>query len=70
MLLYIQGTDGMQTARSSGELADRSTRWWFIQTLEEQLADIRDVSSRVNNLTVISVEMEKEMSKFRLTETE
>lgn len=35
-LLYIQGTDGMQTGRSSGALADRSTRWWFIQTMEEQ----------------------------------
>lgn len=35
-LLYIQGTDGMQTGRSSGELADRSTRWWFIQTMEEE----------------------------------
>ena len=28
-LLYIQGADGMQTGRSSGELADRSARWWF-----------------------------------------
>lgn len=35
-LLYIQGTDGMQTGRSSGKLADRSTRWWFVQTMEEQ----------------------------------
>lgn len=35
-LLYIQGKDGMQTGRSSGDLADRSTRWWFIQTMEEQ----------------------------------
>ena len=35
-LLYIQGTDGMQTGRSSGTLADRSTRWWFIQTMTEQ----------------------------------
>ena len=35
-LLYIQGTDGMQTGRSSGELADRSGRWWFQQTAEEQ----------------------------------
>lgn len=35
-LLYIQGKDGMQTGRSSGELADRSARWWFIQTMEEQ----------------------------------
>ncbi len=30
-LIYIQGMDGMQTGRSSGELADRSTRWWFTQ---------------------------------------
>lgn len=37
-LLYIQGVDGMQTGRSSGELADRSTRWWFIQTMEEKKA--------------------------------
>lgn len=35
-LLYIQGTDGMQTGRSGGELADRSTRWWFTQVMEEQ----------------------------------
>lgn len=35
-LLYIQGSDGMQTGRSSGELADRSTRWWFTQTMEEK----------------------------------
>lgn len=34
--IYIQGTDGMQTGRSQGELADRSTRWWFIQTMEEK----------------------------------
>lgn len=33
-LYYIQGMDGMQTGRSSGELADRSTRWWFQQMME------------------------------------
>lgn len=33
--LYVQGTDGMQTARSAGELADRSARWWFIQMMED-----------------------------------
>lgn len=33
-LLYVQGMDGMQTARSSGELGDRSNRWWF-QQMEE-----------------------------------
>ncbi|MDF2540470.1 MAG: hypothetical protein K0S47_188 [Herbinix sp.] len=34
-LLYIQGADGMQTARTSGELGDRSTRWWFLKAKEE-----------------------------------
>ncbi len=37
-LLYVQGVDGMQTARSSGELGDRSTRWWFLQMREEPKA--------------------------------
>ncbi|AOT70414.1 methyl-accepting chemotaxis protein [Geosporobacter ferrireducens] len=35
-LLYIQGTDGMQTARSSGDLGDRSNRWWFIQMMADK----------------------------------
>lgn len=47
-LLYIQGTDGMQTGRSSGELADRSTRWWFTQTMEEQKAFISKSYYSVN----------------------
>lgn len=47
-LLYIQGTDGMQTGRSSGELADRSTRWWFVQTMEEQNAFISKSYYSVN----------------------
>ena len=47
-LLYIQGTDGMQTGRSSGELADRSTRWWFIQTMEEQKSFISKSYYSVN----------------------
>ncbi len=37
-LLYVQNTEGMQTARSTGELGDRSTRWWFIQMQEERKA--------------------------------
>lgn len=36
--IYIQGTDGMQTGRSAGELADRSTRWWFVQAMADQQA--------------------------------
>lgn len=35
-LFYIQGTDGMQTARSSGNLGDRSQRWWFIQVMGDK----------------------------------
>lgn len=35
-LLYIQGTDGMQTGRSSGELANRSERWWFQQVVADK----------------------------------
>lgn len=47
-LLYIQGKDGMQTGRSSGELADRSTRWWFVQAMEEQKAFISKSYYSVN----------------------
>ncbi len=47
-LLYIQGTDGMQTGRSSGELADRSTRWWFTQVMNEQKAFISKSYYSVN----------------------
>lgn len=39
-LIYVQGTDGMQTSRSSGELADRSARWWFVQMMEKPEAFI------------------------------
>ena len=36
-LLYPTGMDGWQTARSDGNVpADRSTRWWFLQMLEER----------------------------------
>lgn len=34
-LLFVQGTDGMQTARSSGENGDLSGRWWFSAVTEE-----------------------------------
>lgn len=47
-LLYIQGTDGMQTGRSSGDLADRSTRWWFIQMMEEKTAFVSKSYYSVN----------------------
>jgi len=33
-LIYLTGMDGMQVVRSSGELGDRSERWWFLQIME------------------------------------
>lgn len=33
ILFYQQGIDGIQTARSSGELGNRSDRWWFKQVM-------------------------------------
>jgi len=36
-LMYVTGMDGMQIARSSGEVGDRSTRWWFLQIMETRL---------------------------------
>jgi methyl-accepting chemotaxis protein len=33
-LLYIQNETGMQTGRSSGALANRADRWWFIKEKE------------------------------------
>ncbi|WP_352397679.1 methyl-accepting chemotaxis protein [[Clostridium] aminophilum] len=36
ILFYEQGMDGMQTARSSGELANRGDRWWFKQAVEQR----------------------------------
>lgn len=47
-LLYIQGIDGMQTGRSSGTLADRSNRWWFIQMMEQKKAFISHSYYSVN----------------------
>ncbi len=47
-LLYIQNADGMQTGRSTGELADRSQRWWFIQTKETKKSFISNSYYSVN----------------------
>ena len=47
-LLYIQGSDGMQTGRSTGELADRSLRWWFIEVMEFQKSFVSNSYYSVN----------------------
>ena len=36
LLFYQQGLDGMQTAKSSGALGNRSDRWWFVKIMEEK----------------------------------
>lgn len=55
-LLYIQGTDGMQTARSSGTLGDRSNRWWFKQLLANQKPFVsKSYFSLSGNIPVTSI---------------
>jgi methyl-accepting chemotaxis protein len=55
-LLYIQGTDGMQTARSSGKNGDRSGRWWFQQIMEDKQPFVSKSYYSVNgNVPVTSV---------------
>jgi methyl-accepting chemotaxis protein len=57
-LLYIQGKDGMQTAKSSGELGDRSNRWWFIEVSENKSSFVSEsYYSIAGNLPVTTVAM-------------
>jgi methyl-accepting chemotaxis protein len=37
-LIYIQDTKGDQTARTSGNLGNRASRWWFKQMMEDRKA--------------------------------
>ncbi|MTV48766.1 HAMP domain-containing protein [Heliobacillus mobilis] len=56
-LLYIQGTDGMQTARSSGNLANRANRWWFqkIMAAPDKPFVSKSYYSMTGNMAVSSV---------------
>ncbi|MBF4691612.1 methyl-accepting chemotaxis protein [Fusibacter ferrireducens] len=55
-LLYIQGIDGMQTARSSGTLGDRSNRWWFKQMLANEKPFVsKSYFSLSGNMPVTSI---------------
>jgi len=55
-LLYVQGMDGMQTARSSGEVALRRDRWWFQQMLVDPKPFVSSTYYSVNgNVPVASV---------------
>ncbi|NQY37687.1 MAG: methyl-accepting chemotaxis protein [Alteromonadaceae bacterium] len=55
-LIYIQDESGVQTARSSGELADRSNRWWFKKVKSEKEAFVsKSYYSVAGNIAVSSV---------------
>lgn len=53
-LLYVQGTDGMQTARSSGTLGDRSSRWWFIKVMQEKSSFVSKSYYSISGNTPVS----------------
>lgn len=55
-LLYIQGIDGMQTARSYGELGDRSNRFWFRKIIgDEQPFVSKSYFSLSSNMPVTAI---------------
>lgn len=62
-LLYIQDENGMQTGRSSGELGDRSDRWWFTQaknTLSPFISKSYYSVSSKNPVTSVFIPLEKD----------
>jgi methyl-accepting chemotaxis protein len=55
-LLYIQGIDGMQTARSQGNLGNRAERWWFKQILADRKSFVsKSYYSLSGNIAVTSI---------------
>lgn len=57
-LLYVQDNSGMQTGRSSGELADRSGRWWYKQLQQTQQPFVsKSFYSATSNKPIASVFM-------------
>ncbi|NLL69760.1 MAG: methyl-accepting chemotaxis protein [Epulopiscium sp.] len=55
-LYYIQGTNGKQTAKSSGELGDRSERWWFKKIIQDRQPFISEsYFSVTGNIPVTSI---------------
>lgn len=55
-LLYITGVSGMQTARSSGTLGDRSGRFWYIQMMKDKKDFVsKSYYSLKSNVAVTSV---------------
>lgn len=53
-LIYAQGMDGMQTARSSGKLTDRSDRWWFKRMAADPTPFISEAYISVNQNELVA----------------
>lgn len=53
-MFYVQNIDGMQTIRSSGELANRSDRWWFRRVLDDPESFVSEAYISVNNNELVS----------------
>lgn len=55
-LIYVQDSNGDQTARSVGELGNRSSRWWFIQSMQDQVPFVsKSYYSISTNMTCASI---------------
>ncbi|OPJ60195.1 methyl-accepting chemotaxis protein [Clostridium oryzae] len=55
-LLYVQKTNGMQTAKTSGDLGDRSDRWWFLQIMKDKKPFVsKSYFSLTGNVPVTSI---------------
>ncbi|RKD23639.1 methyl-accepting chemotaxis sensory transducer with Cache sensor [Caminicella sporogenes DSM 14501] len=55
-MFFIQGTDGMQTAKTKGVLGDRSNRWWFKKIMADKKPYVsRSYYSLTGNIAVTSV---------------
>ncbi len=53
-LIYGQGMDGMQTIRTSGELVNRSDRWWFKRMVQDPSPFVSEAYVSVNNNELVS----------------
>lgn len=53
-LFYVQGLDGRQTLRSSGELYNRSDRWWFKKITADKQPFICEAYVSVNNNELVT----------------
>lgn len=53
-LFYVQGMDGMQTMRSSGNLDNRSDRWWFKKIISDQNPFVSEAYVSVNNNELVT----------------